>query len=151
MSFAHTLLPLHFLGWEEAIILMRLGKKRKKWSWRSILCATPKIQMSLCFDQNWPQICISKIGPICSFHQHFHVISHPFHIQFLGGVYFAKYGRHQAKAPGQLWRGRNEVLFLLNFLHSVCLCLSSEPNPHHPSLLHHPNPDYYSSSKSSSR
>ena len=62
---------------------------------------------------------------MCNFQRHYHEISQSFHIQFFGGwgYILQKYGRRQAKAPGQLRRGRNEVLFLLNFLHIVCLCL----------------------------
>ena len=62
---------------------------------------------------------------MCNYQRHYHEISQSFHIQFFGGwgYILQKYGRRQAKAPGQLRRGRNEVLFLLNFLHIVCLCL----------------------------
>ena len=78
--------PLHFLGWEEAIILMRLGKKWKKWSWRSILCVAQNPDVTLLWSKlasNWAQICIFKVGPICSFHQYFYEISQPFHIQLM--------------------------------------------------------------------
>ena len=121
MSLAHTL-PLHFLVWEEAIGRSYYPNETRQET--SILCAAQNPDVTLLWSKFVSNLSHQNF-PIRNFQRHYHEISQSFHIQFFGGgiVYFAKYGRHQAKAPGQLRRGRNEVLFLLNFLHIVCLCL----------------------------